>query len=324
MSNRDKRRGADRRDDRRTELRLLEDETVTDRYDQRDLWSERPERPGRASHGRSRSRHYASGGARPTRAGGSGGSGGSRGDGQGGQDWLLDERDRPDWDREDWRDRYRALRARSRWPLAFTTAGVVLLFFGGLILVQPPGTGGILGAPCATASCSKTSAPASVPASPSTAASTPAAVPPSPAPSAPARPSASGSASAPASASGSASAATGPTTPTTPATLASPALRFVHVTYSLVRRWAGGFQGQFTIVNRGHTAISDWRLTVVLPDDHVESAWDASFQETGNTVTLIPPAYALSIAPGAKVTEQFTATGTTLRPVSCTFSGAPC
>ena len=316
MSNRDERRGAGRPDGRRNELRLLEDETATDRYDQRDLWAQ--ERPGRASHGRPRSRHYASGGARRPRAGGPGSAGGSRGGGPG-EDWLLDDRDRPDWDREDWRDRYRALRARSRWPLAFTAAGVVLLFFGGLILVQPPGTAGILGgAPCATASCSHTTAPASVAAKPSTSASTPAAAPPSPAPpsaSLSARPSASASASA------TASAATGPTTP---ATSVSPALRFVHVTYSLVRRWAGGFQGQFTIVNRGHTAISDWRLTVVLPDDHVESAWDASFQETGNTVTLIPPAYALSIAAGAKVTEQFTATGTTLRPVSCKFSGAPC
>jgi Cellulose binding domain len=318
MSNRDKRRGADRHDDRRNELRLLEDEPVTDRFDQRDLWSQ--ERPGRASHGRPRSRHYASAGDRRPRAGGSGGSGrgGSRGGGHGGEDWLLDEQDRPDWDREDWRDRYRALRARSRWPLAFTAAGVVLLFFGGLMLVQPPGTSGILGgAPCTTASCSHTTAPASVPARPSTSASTPAAVPPSPAPSA----SVSTRPSASASASGSASAATGPTTP---ATSVSPALRFVHVTYSLVRRWKNGFQGQFTIVNQGRTAISDWRLTVVLPNDHVESAWDASFQETGNTVTLIPPAYALSIAAGAKVTEQFTATGTTLRPVSCTFSGAPC
>jgi hypothetical protein len=322
MSNRDKRRGADRPDGRRTELRLLEDETVTDRFDQRNLWSqERPSRAGRASHERARSRHYASGGARRPRAGDSGDSGVG---GQGGEDWLLDERDRPDWDREDWRDRYRALRARSRWPLAFTATGVVVLFFGGLMLVQPPGTSGILGgAPCAAASCSRTSAPASVPARPSTSTSTPAAAPPSPAPSAsvPATPSASVSARPSASASGSASAATGPTAP---ATSVSPALRFVHVSYSLVRRSHDGFQGQFTIVNRGRAAISDWRLTVVLPGDHVESAWDASFQETGDTVTLIPPAYALTIAAGAKVTEQFTATGTTLRPVSCTFSGAPC
>ena len=104
----------------------------------------------------------------------------------------------------------------------------------------------------------------------------------------------------------------------------NPALRSVQVSYTLVKRLPGGFEGQFTIVNKSRTTIRAWRLTVVLPDDHVESAWDASFQETGNTVTLVPPPYALSIPVGARITEQFTATGTTTRPVSCTFSGVPC
>src|ERR1700758_2951138 len=106
MSHRDKHRGADRGNGRRTELRLLEDETVTDLYDQRDLWSQdRPARSGRASHGRRRTTHHATAGSRRPRFDGSG-----RGGSDGTEDWLLDDRDRPDWDREDWHDRYRALR----------------------------------------------------------------------------------------------------------------------------------------------------------------------------------------------------------------------
>ncbi len=115
-----------------------------------------------------------------------------------------------------------------------------------------------------------------------------------------------------------------PPTSASPDPTVNPALRSVQVGYALVKRLPGGFEGQFTIVNKSRTVIRDWRLTMVLPDDHVQSAWDASFQETGNTVTLVPPPYALTIPVGARITEQFTATGTTTRPVSCTFSGVPC
>jgi hypothetical protein len=311
MSYRDKHRGSARRDDRRSELRLMEDEPDTRRYDRPALWRDEPPPPsrGRSSHGQSshgrrsrRSRHEP---ARWPQAGASD---------QGRGDWITGNGDSEDWDREDWRDRYRALRARSRWPLAFSAGAIVLLFFGALMLVQPPGTSGALGGPCATANCDRVTPSASGPAAPSAtaSASVPTAAPSSPASSAPA-PSAT--------ASGSASPAPASTTPDPSVT---PALRTAQISYSLVKRLPGGFEGEFTIVNKGRKPIRDWRLTVVLPNDHVESAWDASFQEKGNTVTLVPPAYALSIPAGGRVTEQFTATGTTTQPVSCTFSGGPC
>jgi hypothetical protein len=315
MSYRDKHRGSVRRDHRGSELRLLEDEPDTRRYDRPALWREEAPRPsrGRPSHGRrshGRSRRSGTGADRWPQASASD---------QGRGDWATGDQGREywdgeDWDREDWRDRYRALRARSRWPLAFSAGAVVLLFLGGLMLVQPPGTSGTLGGPCATASCGRVTPTASGPAAPraSASASGPAAAPSSPAPSAPA-PSAT--------ASGGAAPAPAPTTPDPSVT---PALRPAQVSYSLVKRLPGGFEGEFTIVNKGRKPIRDWQLTVVLPDDHVQSAWDASFQEDGNTVTLVPPPYALSIPAGGRVTEQFTATGTTTRPVSCTFSGGPC
>jgi len=295
MSYRDRRRDSGRR----TELRLLEDEPATDRYDRPALWSR--DELGPPSHGR-RSRRSGHGRGRRPPAGGP----------RGGEGWLLDDPDPEDWDREDWHDRYRALRARSRWPLAFTAAGVVVLFFGGLMVVQPPGTSGVLGGPCMTVSCNRTTAPASAPATPGTSSSAPAASA-SPTTHVSAAPSATPSAPA-ASPTASESAGAAPTV--------SPALRLVRVTYSVIRQSKNGFQGQFVIVNRANTAIKDWRLTVVLPNDQVESAWDGSFSQTGDTVTFVPPAYALSIAPGARLTEQFTATGTTVRPVSRTFSGA--
>lgn len=303
MSYRDKQRGSDRGDGRRSELRLLEDEPDTRRYDRPALWrDEPPPSRGRSSHGRSR-RSRPEPARWPQAPSRDHGDRGGYGDG----DWI------PDWDREDWRDRYKALRARSRWPLAFSAGVVVLLFFGALMLVQPPGTSGVLGGPCATASCDRVTPSASVPARPSATASVPSAAPSSPASSAPA-PSATASGSAPPPARTSAS----------PGPSVNPALRSVQVSYTLVKRMPGGFEGQFTIVNKSRTVIRDWRLVVVLPDDHVESAWDASFQEVGNTVTLVPPSYALTIAAGARITEQFTATGTTTRPVSCTFSGVSC
>ncbi|MGH3407917.1 MAG: cellulose binding domain-containing protein [Streptosporangiaceae bacterium] len=309
MSYRDKHRGPDRGDGRRGELRLLEDEPDTRRYDRPALWRDEPppsrERSsrGRASHGRSRRSRPepARWPQAPSR------DHGDRAD-YGGEDWS------PDWDREDWRDRYKALRARSRWPLAFSAGVVVLLFFGALMLVQPPGTAGVLGGPCATASCDRVTPTAPGPAKPSATASAPSAAPSSPASSASApAPSATASGSAPPA-----------RTSASPGPSVNPALRSVQVSYTLVKRMPGGFEGQFTIVNKSRTVIRDWQLVMVLPDDHVESAWDASFQEVGNTVTLVPPSYALNIPAGARITEQFTATGTTTRPVSCTFSGVPC
>jgi hypothetical protein len=59
---------------------------------------------------------------------------------------------------------------------------------------------------------------------------------------------------------------------------------------------------------------------VVLPGDRVESAWAASFRQTGDTLSLVPPVYQLTIPPGGRVTEHISASGTTVRPVRSTLS----
>ena len=92
----------------------------------------------------------------------------------------------------------------------------------------------------------------------------------------------------------------------------------------MVQQWRDGFQGQFTIVNNSGKAIKDWELAVVLPNDDVKAAWDALFHTSGDTLYLDPPWFQQTIAPGASLTENFAAHGTTTTPASCTFNNSPC
>jgi hypothetical protein len=91
-----------------------------------------------------------------------------------------------------------------------------------------------------------------------------------------------------------------------------------------VEQWWNGFQGQFTIVNNGSTAVNGWEIAVVLPNDDVQAAWEALFHTDGDTLYLDPPWFQQTIEPGATLTENFAATGTTTTPTSCTFNGATC
>jgi len=92
----------------------------------------------------------------------------------------------------------------------------------------------------------------------------------------------------------------------------------------VVQRWRGGFQGQFTIVNRGTASIHGWELRAKLPSDRIDSVWDAVFHTSGGTLVLDPPSYQVTIPPGGSLTENFTAKGHRTYPISCTFNGARC
>jgi endoglucanase len=97
----------------------------------------------------------------------------------------------------------------------------------------------------------------------------------------------------------------------------------VTVAYSLVQRWPGGLQGQFTIVNHGSTALAGWQLRAVFPGDQIDSAWGASSQSGGSTLVMTA-SYPPAIPPGASQSVDFTAQGSTAAPASCTIDGAPC
>lgn len=115
-----------------------------------------------------------------------------------------------------------------------------------------------------------------------------------------------------------------PTPTPTSSSTASPTPQSVHVGYTVVRQHPHSFQGQFTIVNNGSMAIKGWELVVVLPGDDIRSVSNALFHTVGDTVYIDPPRSAQSIAPGATVTENFTAHGSTTTLTSCTFNGSAC
>lgn len=113
-----------------------------------------------------------------------------------------------------------------------------------------------------------------------------------------------------------------PTPTATPS--ASPTGQSVQVSYAVVRQHPHSFEGQFTIVNKGSTAIDGWELVVVLPNDQIRSVSDALFHTNGDILYIDSPSSQRSIAPGATLTENFTAHGSTTAMTSCTFNGSPC
>jgi len=92
----------------------------------------------------------------------------------------------------------------------------------------------------------------------------------------------------------------------------------------VLNRHPHSFQGRFTIVNNGSTAIKGWELVVVLPNDRIRSVWDGSFRTDGDTLYIDPSKSQQTIAPGATVTENLSAHGSTTTPTSCTFNGSAC
>jgi cellulase/cellobiase CelA1 len=96
------------------------------------------------------------------------------------------------------------------------------------------------------------------------------------------------------------------------------------VSYTVDQRWPGGFQGHFTIVNNGTTALSGWALTATLPGDQIDSVWSASYSVDGNQLTLTAPSSQPAIAPGATQSAYFTASGSTVNPTGCVFNNQAC
>ena len=64
--------------------------------------------------------------------------------------------------------------------------------------------------------------------------------------------------------------------------------------------WTGQFSAKVTVANTGRTPIDGWTLTFAFPGDQaVSSAWSATFDQKGRTVTATNQGYYdASIAPG--------------------------
>jgi hypothetical protein len=92
-------------------------------------------------------------------------------------------------------------------------------------------------------------------------------------------------------------------------------------TYSVINSWPGGFQGQVVVKNTGSGTLNGWSLGWTFPSSAtINSLWNGSYTQSGNTVTVTNASYDGSLAPGATATVGFTATGTSGSPssVSCT------
>jgi endoglucanase len=114
-----------------------------------------------------------------------------------------------------------------------------------------------------------------------------------------------------------------PTTSPSPTHPARPRYS-VTVIYAVAKSFHGGFEGEFTIVNKGTSPVSGWELTATLPGDHIKSVTGASYTTHGEKLILTPLSSQPSIAPGATQLVLFTAGGTNTTPGSCTFNGAAC
>ncbi len=200
-----------------------------------------------------------------------------------------------------------------RWYLAIATTACVAAAIGGAAIFLPHRTGHrprALAADCGIVTCTATIPPSAI-ASPS--------LRPQPTPSA-AAPAINFSATPSATSAPPATLRAQRPPPTTAPVRQVPA---VTVSYALVQRWDGGFQGQFTIVNHGSTALAGWELRAVFPGDQIDSAWGSAYQASGDTLVL-DPSFPATVPAGTSQSMNFTAGGNTTSPGGCTLNGAAC
>lgn len=90
--------------------------------------------------------------------------------------------------------------------------------------------------------------------------------------------------------------------------------------YRVTAVWPGGFAVQITLTNTGTGSLT-WSIFWTWPDgQQVTSGWNASFSQSGRSVTATGTSYNRIIPPGGSVTFGFTATGTPppVLPIPCT------
>jgi endoglucanase len=98
-------------------------------------------------------------------------------------------------------------------------------------------------------------------------------------------------------------------------------------TYSVTNSWSGGFQAQVVVADTGTAPITGWTLSWTYPGDQkLNNMWNATYTQSGETVTVTPASYDASIAAGSSATVGFTGTYTSndTAPTSFTLNGAAC
>jgi cellulase/cellobiase CelA1 len=93
-------------------------------------------------------------------------------------------------------------------------------------------------------------------------------------------------------------------------------------TYSVPSSWPGGFQGQVVVTDTSsNSPLNGWTLSWTFPgDQEITSLWDASYTQSGETVTVTNASYDGTVKPGSSVTIGFNGSysGTNTAPASVT------
>jgi cellulase/cellobiase CelA1 len=101
--------------------------------------------------------------------------------------------------------------------------------------------------------------------------------------------------------------------------------RTLRTEYSVVGRWADGFNAELVLTNLGSEPVEGWTVRLGLPAGvKVAGAWSADLDQAAGAVILRSQPYNTYVAPGAAVHLGFAATGPPVPPTSCTVNGVPC
>ncbi|MFI5571513.1 cellulase family glycosylhydrolase [Streptomyces sp. NPDC051740] len=99
------------------------------------------------------------------------------------------------------------------------------------------------------------------------------------------------------------------------------------VDYTVASQWQGGFQAGVKITNLG-APVSGWTLGFTMPDagQKVVQGWNATWSQSGPTVTAAAADWNRTLATGATVDVGFTGsfTGANPRPTAFTLNGVAC
>ncbi|MEU3163098.1 cellulose-binding domain-containing protein [Streptosporangium sp. NPDC006930] len=113
-----------------------------------------------------------------------------------------------------------------------------------------------------------------------------------------------------------------PTPTPTPTTSASCAVR-----YAVTNQWQGGFQGEVTVTNTGTGSIDGWTLTWSFAGgQQLSQAWNATYAQTGATVTVTGASWNASIPAKGSASFGFIAgqPGINSAPTAFNLSGKAC
>ncbi|HEY3870453.1 MAG TPA: cellulose binding domain-containing protein, partial [Actinocrinis sp.] len=91
--------------------------------------------------------------------------------------------------------------------------------------------------------------------------------------------------------------------------------------------WSGGFVANVTIGNNGSSAVNGWTLAFTFPgDEKITNAWNTSYTQTGENVSLTNVSYNASIpaAGSTSVGFQGTWTSSSASPTAFTLNGTAC